>query len=106
MVVHEPQTLNPVLGTRLELTCEITTTDPNIRLTWLKAGTPVEATADGRIYYQNNNQRLVLDPVQLDDYGTYTCQANDRLKTSVSTFVNVHQGGNILCIFICVMIKH
>ncbi|XP_061179522.1 uncharacterized protein LOC133188156 [Saccostrea echinata] len=91
VVVYEPETLNPLLGTRLELTCQITTTNPNIRLTWLRNGVPLEQTADGRVQFQNYNQLLVLDPVEMIDNGTYTCQANDRQRTSVSTVVNVHE---------------
>lgn len=93
MVVHEPQTLNPVRGTRLELTCDITTTNPNIRLTWLKNGVPVQSSADGRIQFQNYNQLLLFDPVVPGDDGKYTCQANDPMKTSVSTYVKVHERG-------------
>uniref|UniRef100_A0A8W8MBC3 Uncharacterized protein n=1 Tax=Magallana gigas TaxID=29159 RepID=A0A8W8MBC3_MAGGI len=91
VVVHEPQTLNPVRGTRLELTCDITTTNPNIRLTWLKNGVPVQPTADRRIQFQNYNQLLLFDPVVPGDEGKYTCQANDPMRTSVSTFVKVHE---------------
>nr|XP_022304452.1 uncharacterized protein LOC111111646 isoform X11 [Crassostrea virginica] len=91
MVVHEPQTLNPVLGTRLELSCDITTTNPNIRLTWLKNGVPIKPEANGRIQFQNYNQLLLFDPVEIGDSGKYTCQANDPMRTSVSTLVKVHE---------------
>ncbi|XP_052682281.1 uncharacterized protein LOC128162900 isoform X14 [Crassostrea angulata] len=91
VVVHEPQTLNPVRGTRLELTCDITTTNPNIRLTWLKNDVPVQPTADQRIQFQNYNQLILFDPVVPGDEGKYTCQANDPMRTSVSTFVKVHE---------------
>lgn len=93
MVVHEPQTLNPVLGTRLELSCDITTTNPNIRLTWLKNGVPIKPEPNGRIQFQNFNQLLLFDPVEIGDSGKYTCQANDPMRTSVSTLVKVHERG-------------
>lgn len=95
MVVHEPQTLNPVRGTRLELTCDITTINRNIRLTWLKNDVPVQPTADRRIQFQNYNQLLLFDPVVPGDEGKYTCQANDPMRTSVSTFVKVHERGEL-----------
>lgn len=97
MVAFMPERKNPVVGGVLELRCDVTSSDQNIKLSWTKDQTPLLPSP--RVVMQNKNQLVTIYNITSADSGQYQCIANGDLSTAVSTFVNVHsKGTNISCL--------
>lgn len=91
MVSFMPETKHPMVGGILELRCDVTSSDPNVQLSWTKNSEPL--LPGRRVSMQNKNSLVTVYNVTAQDSGQYKCIANGDLSTAVSTFVNVHSKG-------------
>lgn len=91
MVVYAPQERNPLIGSVLDLRCDVTSSDTNIQITWTKNNVPL--VPSNRVIMEEGNTRVSIHNVTDADNGQYRCIANGDPSTAVSTFVNVHSQG-------------
>ena len=69
-----------LVGHKLNLTCSVAG-DPFPTVAWLKDN----STIPSRIQLSSWNRSLVISDVQINDEGTYTCQAENRAGSTSST---------------------
>lgn len=95
MIVHEPTRLSPTLGKRLEILCDIHSTDPNLKISWMKDGRPFNPMEGERISFYFDNKIIVFNAVEEGDKGKYTCRGSDGYVNPTSIIVNVLKPGQL-----------
>lgn len=97
IVVYVPQRLNPIIGSRLEITCSVhdhdSATNPNMQVTWFKENVPIAAENNPNIIFQQNGRKMILRSVSASDQGNYMCAVNDPNVTPVVMYIQPHANG-------------
>lgn len=96
--------MNPVLGSKAEIYCNIPNLDPGYQISWSKDGQPFEPHYQ-RVELVANARKLEFSSVYSEDAGTYTCTANDEMGTSYTTEVNVYPDGMLICWDYCYLYR-
>lgn len=94
---YDPTTMNPLLGEKVEVHCNIRNLPPGVSVSWQKDGQPFDTPSAG-IQFLNNNRKIEFSSAYPEDKGSYTCTANDEVGMSDTTNIKVFPDGK--CVYL------
>lgn len=97
MATYEPPNVNPLMGRRAEIVCNIQNLPADVTVQWLKDGIPFNVQS-ARVRFLNNNRKIEFSPVYASDAGSYECVADTEQREAYTTSVKVFRDG--MCTFI------
>lgn len=97
MATYEPPNVNPLMGRRAEIVCNIQNLPADVTVQWLKDGIPFNIQS-ARVRFLNNNRKIEFSPVYASDAGSYECVADTEQREAYTTSVKVFRDG--MCTFI------
>lgn len=97
MATYEPPNVNPLMGRRAEIVCNIQNLPADVTVQWLKDGIPFNIQS-ARVRFLNNNRKIEFSPVYASDAGSYECVADTEQRKAYTTSVKVFRDG--MCTFI------
>lgn len=103
IVVYVPRRLNPIIGSRLEITCSVhdkdSATNPNMQVTWFKNNVPIAVENNPNFSFQQNGRKMILRSVSASDQGNYMCAVNDPNVTPVAMYIQPHANGKSTTVY-------
>lgn len=97
MATYEPPKMNPLIGRRAEIVCNIQNLPVDVTVQWMKDGRPFNVQ-NTRVRFLNNNRKIEFSPVYANDAGSYECVADTEQREAYTTSVKVFTDG--MCAFI------
>ena len=85
-----PQNKTEKEGDNVTLFCEVTG-NPTPTITWLKNGSPINASGNSRIGSTEQNAKLIITKVSREDSGEYQGAANNSLENVISRAATLEQ---------------
>jgi hypothetical protein len=93
IVVYEPRRFNPLVGSRLEIMCDMRSSDPNLKVTWFKRDVPISSERDPNISFLENGRKIVFNSISLQDQEKYMCAVDDPSIDPMEMFIQPHVDG-------------
>lgn len=98
IVVYVPRRLNPIIGSRLEITCDVhddRSQNPNTKVTWFKESMPIAFENNPNLSIQDNGRKIVFRSISAMDQGHFMCAIDDPNVAPVVMYIQPHASGKV-----------
>ena len=97
-MVYVPRRLNPIIGSRLEITCDVhddRSQNPNTKVTWFKESMPIAFENNPNLSIQDNGRKIVFRSISAMDQGHFMCAIDDPNVAPVVMYIQPHASGKV-----------
>lgn len=96
IVVYEPRRFNPLVGNRLEITCDTRSSNTDQKVTWFKQDVPISAGENPNISFLQNGRKIVFNSVTHQDQDKYMCAVDDPNIDPLTMYIQPHADGKCI----------